>query len=162
MFGKGHFIGFHIGFSKYKQLINQAKQAPRIPVNGTQVFLAIGAIRWRWPLGRSIAAGATVSGLILALLLIRPGLVPMAAILAASGLAESSLTPWAQTIRMRLIPAELRGRVFALLRTSMQSTRPLGAILAGTPQIREIDLNPVVVYPRGEGIVALDALMLVS
>ena len=94
-------------------------------------LLAIGAIRWRWPLGRSIAAGATVSGLILALLLFRPGLIPMAAILAASGLAESSLTPWAQTIRMRLIPAELRGRVFALLRTSMQSTRPIGAILAG-------------------------------
>ena len=38
----------------------------------------------------------------------------------------------------------------------------LGAILAGTPQIREIDLNPVVIYPRGEGIVALDALMLVG
>ena len=36
----------------------------------------------------------------------------------------------------------------------------LGAILAGTPQIREIDLNPVVVYPRGEGVVALDALIL--
>jgi acyl-CoA synthetase (NDP forming) len=36
----------------------------------------------------------------------------------------------------------------------------LGAILAGTPQIREIDLNPVVVYPRGKGAVALDALIL--
>jgi MFS family permease len=94
-------------------------------------LLAIGAIRWRWPLGRSIAAAATVSGLILSLLLLRPALLPMAAILAASGLAESSLTPWAQTIRMRLIPPELRGRVFALLRTSMQSTRPIGAILAG-------------------------------
>jgi MFS family permease len=94
-------------------------------------LLAIGAVRWRWPLGRSIAAAATVSGLILSLLLLRPALVPMAVILAASGLAESSLTPWAQTIRMRLIPPELRGRVFALLRTSMQSTRPIGAILAG-------------------------------
>ncbi len=37
----------------------------------------------------------------------------------------------AQTIRMRLIPPEMRGRVFALLRTSMQSTRPIGAIAAG-------------------------------
>lgn len=36
----------------------------------------------------------------------------------------------------------------------------LGAVLAGTPQIREIDLNPVVVYPQGGGVVALDALML--
>jgi hypothetical protein len=31
-------------------------------------------------------------------------------------------TPW---------NAELRGRVFALLRTLMQSTRPIGAIVAG-------------------------------
>ena len=36
----------------------------------------------------------------------------------------------------------------------------LGRVLAGTPAIREIDLNPVVVYPRGEGVVALDALIL--
>lgn len=36
----------------------------------------------------------------------------------------------------------------------------LGRVLAGTPSIREIDLNPVVVYPSGEGVVALDALIL--
>jgi MFS family permease len=94
-------------------------------------LLVIGAVRWPFPLGRSIAAAALLSGAILSLLLLRPPLVAMAAVLAASGLAESSLTPWAQTIRMRLIPPELRGRVFALLRTLMQSTRPVGAILAG-------------------------------
>ena len=32
---------------------------------------------------------------------------------------------------MRLIPPEIRGRVFAVLRTSMQSTRPIGAVAAG-------------------------------
>ncbi|RHW19269.1 CoA-binding protein [Sphingomonas gilva] len=36
----------------------------------------------------------------------------------------------------------------------------LGRVLAGTPSIREIDLNPVVVYPEGQGAVALDALIL--
>lgn len=36
----------------------------------------------------------------------------------------------------------------------------LGRLLAGTPAIREIDLNPVVVYPDGQGAVALDALIL--
>lgn len=36
----------------------------------------------------------------------------------------------------------------------------VGRLLAGTPAIREIDLNPVVVYPKGQGAVALDALIL--
>ena len=94
-------------------------------------LLVIGAVKWPWALGRSIAAGALLSGVILSLLLLRPQLPVILLVLAASGLAESSLTPWAQTIRMRLIPPALRGRVFALLRTLMQSTRPIGAVLAG-------------------------------
>lgn len=36
----------------------------------------------------------------------------------------------------------------------------VGRLLAGSPGVREIDLNPVVVYPAGEGAVALDALIL--
>ena len=35
----------------------------------------------------------------------------------------------------------------------------LGQVLRGSPGILEIDLNPVVVYPTGRGVVALDALM---
>jgi len=38
----------------------------------------------------------------------------------------------------------------------------IGRIMAGNPGIREIDLNPVIVHPEGEGVVALDALMLVE
>ncbi|MDO4682187.1 MAG: acetate--CoA ligase family protein [Lautropia sp.] len=38
----------------------------------------------------------------------------------------------------------------------------LGQVLRGTPGIREIDLNPVVVYPEGQGVMALDALMLLD
>ncbi|MBB4640996.1 acetate--CoA ligase family protein [Rhizorhapis suberifaciens] len=38
----------------------------------------------------------------------------------------------------------------------------LGQLLLGEPSIREVDLNPVIVYPEGEGAVALDALMLVG
>lgn len=38
----------------------------------------------------------------------------------------------------------------------------LGSLLLATPAIREIDLNPVIVYPQGEGAIALDALMLVA
>jgi acyl-CoA synthetase (NDP forming) len=38
----------------------------------------------------------------------------------------------------------------------------LGRLLVAEPSIREIDLNPVLVYPAGEGVVALDALMLID
>ena len=38
----------------------------------------------------------------------------------------------------------------------------LGRLLLAEPAIREIDLNPVVIYPDGEGAVALDALMLTA
>ena len=51
--------------------------------------------------------------------------------LALAGLLASPLTIWAQTIRMRLTPEEMRGRVFGVLRTLMQSTPPIGGALAG-------------------------------
>jgi len=35
-------------------------------------------------------------------------------------------------------------------------------VLLAEPSIREIDLNPVIVYPEGKGAVALDALMLTA
>lgn len=38
----------------------------------------------------------------------------------------------------------------------------VGRLLLAEPTIREIDLNPVIVYPQGEGAMALDALMLVG
>lgn len=38
----------------------------------------------------------------------------------------------------------------------------LGQILRGEPSIREVDLNPVILHPMGQGVVALDALMLVE
>jgi hypothetical protein len=121
-------------------------------------LLGVGAIGWRWPLGRSIAVATFISGLVLALWSFRPSMVPLALILAGAGITSSSLTAWAQTIRMRLIPPELRGRVFALLRTFMQSTRPIGSIVAGwlltggdlTPALAAIAI--LVVVPGAIGI----------
>jgi acyl-CoA synthetase (NDP forming) len=37
----------------------------------------------------------------------------------------------------------------------------VGRLMLAEPDICELDLNPVVVYPQGEGVLALDALMLV-
>src|SRR5690606_5292724 len=38
----------------------------------------------------------------------------------------------------------------------------LGRLMLAEPRIQEIDLNPVIVHPRGQGVVALDALMLAA
>ena len=38
----------------------------------------------------------------------------------------------------------------------------LGALLKGEGDIKEIDLNPVFVYPEGAGAVALDALIVTA
>ncbi len=38
----------------------------------------------------------------------------------------------------------------------------VAALLRAEPSIREIDLNPVIVYPEGEGAIALDALVVIG
>jgi MFS family permease len=94
--------------------------------------IVVGAIGWRYPLGRSIAAAQTAMGLAFLVMLGPPGLILAVGALVLAGIFGSSLTAWAQTIRMRLIPPDMRGRVFALLRTLMNTTPPIGGLLAGT------------------------------
>lgn len=43
-----------------------------------------------------------------------------------------------------------------------QIVATLGRLMLAEPTIREIDLNPVVLYPQGQGAVALDALILTT
>ena len=38
----------------------------------------------------------------------------------------------------------------------------IAALLRAEPAIREVDLNPLIVYPNGEGAMALDALLVVA
>jgi predicted MFS family arabinose efflux permease len=89
----------------------------------------VGAISWRWTLGRSIAAAELLGGLAFMGLLAIPQLLGTLAVLGSAFLLLSPLTIWAQTIRMRLIPSQMRGRVFSMLRTLMQSAPPIGAII---------------------------------
>ena len=91
----------------------------------------IGLIAWRFALGRSIAAAQAAVGVAFLPMLLEPGAVATVVLLFLSGLLTSPLTIWAQSLRMRLIPAELRGRVFSLLRTIMQSAEPVGGALGG-------------------------------
>jgi MFS family permease len=93
--------------------------------------VAVGAIAWHWPLGRSIAVAQAAVGIAFLPMLIKPAALPTVALLFVSGVLTSPLTIWAQTLRMRLIPPELRGRIFSLLRTAMQAAEPIGGALGG-------------------------------
>ena len=66
------------------------------------------------------------------------------------GLFRSPMTVWAQSMRMRRLPAQVRGRAFAALRTLMQATPPLGAALAAP------------LLARGQLSVAVGAMLLLA
>ena len=91
---------------------------------------AVGAVSLRWALGTLICFALTAAGLSLVPLLGNNTVLAMAG-LAVYGAFGAPLTIWAQTLRMKIIPEDLRGRTFALLRMLMQSTNPLGGIAAG-------------------------------
>lgn len=83
---------------------------------------------------RAIAVVQATAACAYLLLLAAPSLMAVGAGFFLVGLLSAPLTVWAQSLRMRRIPPELHGRAFALLRTLMQGTLPLGAALA-TPML---------------------------
>lgn len=84
---------------------------------------------WQAPLTVSIATAQIAAALVVVPLVVRSTAVTVAA-LAALGMCAAPMTTWAQSLRMRLVPPEAHGRLFALLRTAMQATPPAGAALA--------------------------------
>jgi predicted MFS family arabinose efflux permease len=64
-------------------------------------------------------------------MLLRPSLSGTMGLLFLTGVLTSPLTIWAQSLRMRIIPPDLRGRVFSILRTTMQAGEPLGGAAGG-------------------------------
>jgi MFS family permease len=92
--------------------------------------LAAGASAGRLPLGIAIGVAELIAAALLLPLALEPGFPLALVVLAGESFFLGTLTVWAQTIRMRVLPADLRGRVFALLRTSMQATPPAGALIA--------------------------------
>jgi MFS family permease len=93
--------------------------------------LAAGAVRLPLPLGTLICGAQALSGLSLAIILFGRNLWATLLGVMLFGLFSAPLTIWAQTLRMRIIPPHSRGRTFALLRTMMQGTTPIGGALAG-------------------------------
>jgi MFS family permease len=90
-----------------------------------------GSLVLRLALGARIALAQVLSGLSVTLLLLNSSFWAVTIGLFLLGFFSAPLTIWAQTLRMQIIPAEMRGRTFALLRTLMQGATPLGGVLAG-------------------------------
>jgi MFS family permease len=87
-------------------------------------------VRWRAPLVVSVlaaqlAAAAVTTGLL------SSGRAVTVTSLVLLGCCTAPMTAWAQTLRMQAAPSRMHGRLFALLRTAMQATPPVGALMAG-------------------------------
>ncbi len=118
------------GASEYGLLLGTMAAA------GLVSSILVGGWVWRAPLGRSIAVAQVGAGFGFIGLAVSHALALAIAAIAFTGVMTEPLTIWAQTIRMGLIPADLRGRVFALLRTLMQATPPVGGAIAGLLLLR--------------------------
>jgi Major Facilitator Superfamily len=91
--------------------------------------LALSRLTWRAPLPASIITAQITAALVTGLLVIGSAAVTVAS-LAAVGICAAPMTAWAQSLRMRMVPTQAHGRLFALLRTTMQATPPAGAAVA--------------------------------
>lgn len=92
---------------------------------------AVGLLPATAPQGRLICIALMALGLSVLPFVVAPAAPVLFAGMLLYGAAYAPLTVLAQTLRMRLIPAELRGRTFALLRMLMQSGGPVGGLAAG-------------------------------
>jgi MFS family permease len=138
------FMAFNVGLGAltvFLPLISDQIKAGSSEVFGVLLgALALGEVVSAWlagslilkmTLGKRIALAQILSGLSLALLLAGATFWAVAIGLFLLGFFSAPLTVWAQTLRMQVIPPEMRGRTFALLRTLMQGATPLGGALAG-------------------------------
>jgi predicted MFS family arabinose efflux permease len=100
-------------------------------VTGGELLAALVLLRWAWrpSLTRSVVSASLVASVAVLAVLVPS---PWAALVGLAGLGgcAAAMTTWAQTLRMGAAPAEVHGRLFALLRTLMQATPPLGAAMA--------------------------------
>jgi MFS family permease len=102
-----------------------------------------GSAQLSLPLGSRICVAQVLAGASFGLLFLGASTWMVAIALGLFGFFSAPLTIWAQTLRMEIIPPLYRGRAFALLRTMMQSTPPIGAAIAG-PLLVVFGLPPAI------------------
>jgi acyl-CoA synthetase (NDP forming) len=81
-------------------------------------------------------------------------------VLLAADLDRAAIIDALYSLRSGLLFKGYRGSPVLDVDAVAQIIEQVGSVLLAEPTIREIDLNPVVVYPAGRGAVALDALIL--
>lgn len=74
-------------------------------------------------------------------------------------MSEDTVVCELMKLRSAAILAGYRGSPALDVRALARLVRTLAAGLLAEPGIAEVDLNPVILYPEGEGVVALDALI---
>jgi acyl-CoA synthetase (NDP forming) len=62
-------------------------------------------------------------------------------------------------LKMAALLRGFRGSAALDVRAVAEILHRLGAFVLAAPQVKEVDINPVIVYPEGQGAVALDALI---
>lgn len=82
--------------------------------------------------------------------------------LLAADMTAEAVTAELMRLKSAAILSGYRGAPALDVPALVQLIVTLGQILRGEPSIREVDLNPVILHPMGQGVVALDALMLVE
>jgi MFS family permease len=90
--------------------------------------------RWTAPwigVGRAIVLAVFGGGLLFLPLLFTTTVAGAGLALFVGGVVGTSQGPWVQTLRMRVIPPELRSRAFGTIRTMTNSLAPAAAIAAG-------------------------------
>jgi acyl-CoA synthetase (NDP forming) len=82
--------------------------------------------------------------------------------LLAADMTEAAITAELMKLKSAAILSGYRGAPALDVPALAALIGTLGRVLRAEPSIREVDLNPVILHPKGQGVVALDALMLVD
>jgi acyl-CoA synthetase (NDP forming) len=78
------------------------------------------------------------------------------------GLGVDEIAAEIKQLRGAKLLAGYRGAPPADIAALADTVALLGQIMLAEPRLREIDINPLSVFPAGEGVVALDALIVTA
>ena len=79
-----------------------------------------------------------------------------------SGLSSDAIRHKVMALRSSTLLRPFRGQPPRDVSALVEAIRRLDALMNAHPQIKEIDVNPIVIYPEGHGALALDALIVIG